>query len=151
MSAPPWKFEGFISAAGNRLVQEWYWDDRECGEDGRNAIKTRINYLMYLPKSLWKKPEFEWFGDLGEVRKSVPTGALRVYGFFPDEMRFVFLLGNVKKKDRDKDAIKTARQRMKRLANGEGYTHEFVFAERTSDSITEGTPCESGNGGGESF
>ena len=85
------------------------------------------------------------------MRDSVTTGALRVYGFFPDDERFVFLLGNVKKKDKDQDALKNARKRMKRLLNGEGRTDGFVFAERITDSTPEGTPRESGDGGGESL
>lgn len=151
MGAPPWRIEGYVTPAGNSLVQEWYWDDPECGEEGRNAIRTRMNYLVLLPRTLWEPPRFKWLGDIGEVRDSVTTGALRVYGFFPDDKRFVFLLGNVKKKDKDQDALKNARKRMKRLLNGEGWTDGFVFAERTTDATPEGTPCESSDRGGESL
>jgi hypothetical protein len=151
MSAPPWQIEGYVTPAGNRAVQEWFWDDWECGEDGRNAIKTRMSYLVNLPKTLWKKPEFEWFGDIGEVRKSIQRGALRVYGFFPDDARFVFLLGNLKKKNKDQDAVRVARKRLRQITKGEGSTHEFVFTERTTESATERTPRQSSDGGGEPF
>lgn len=147
MSAPPWKIEGFVTPAENRAVQEWYWD--EAGEEGRRAIRTRMRYLENLHRTLWKGSEFKWLGDIGEVRKRISTGALRVYGFFPDDSRFVFLLGNIKKKDNDQDALKTARKRKKQLLNGEGSTHEFDFSERTTEGTSEGSPFQSGNGGGE--
>ena len=29
MRTPPWKFEGFTTAAGNRVVEDWFWNDTE--------------------------------------------------------------------------------------------------------------------------
>ena len=79
------------------------------------------------------EPRFKWFGDIGEVRKNVSTGALRVYGYFPEDLSvFVFLLGVVKKTSKDREGVDAARTRLKRLKNGNGDTHEFDFEERTT-------------------
>lgn len=142
MEKPLWKIEGFITAAGNPVVQSWYWD--EIGIEERDAIRDRMKYLVNVKKSLWMEPRFKWFGDIGEVRKSVSAGALRVYGYFPDGLPvFVFLLGVVKKTTKDHVGVDVARTRLKRLKNGEGDTHEFNFEERTSPEDSTGQAGQS--------
>jgi len=85
----------------------------------RDAIRDRMKYLVNVKKNLWMEPRFKWFGDIGEVRKSVSAGALRVYGYFPDGLPvFVFLLGVVKKTTKDHVGVDVARTRLKRLKNG---------------------------------
>ena len=69
MEKPLWKIEGFITAAGNPVVQSWYWD--EIGIEERDAIRDRMKYLVNVKKNLWMEPRFKWFGDIGEVRKSL--------------------------------------------------------------------------------
>jgi hypothetical protein len=120
MGTPLWKIEGFETAAGNRVVEDWFWDDID--EDERDALRDRMGYLTITPRHLWKEPRFKWFGDM------------RVYGFFPAERpdRFVFLHGVIKKANKDLEGIAVARTRLKRLSRGEGRTHEFDFEKRTS-------------------
>lgn len=137
MSAPPWKFEGYVTGAGNRVVQDWFWDDADIDE--RDAVRDRVNYLANLKKVNWQKPAFEWFGEYGEIRKNVPRGALRIYGVFADDRdAFIFLLGKVKNVKKDKQGIDTAEKRLKRLRNGEGSTHEFDFKEKPARADSEG-------------
>ena len=131
MEKPLWRIEGFVTAAGNPVVQSWYWD--EIGIEERDAIRDRMRYLVYVKRHLWMEPRFKWFGDIGEVRKNVSTGALRVYGYFTEDLSvFVFLLGVVKKTSKDREGVDAARTRLKRLKNGNGDTHEFDFEERTT-------------------
>jgi phage-related protein len=145
-----WRIEGFVTAAGNPVVQSWYWD--EIGIEERDALRVRMNYLTSIEKHLWKEPLFEWFGDIGEVKKRVSTGALRVYGYFPDDSNtFVFLFGVVKKKTKDREGTELARKRLKRLKNGEGETHEFNFEERTSPANSAGQESQSSTGGIQPF
>jgi hypothetical protein len=150
MEKPLWRIEGFVTAAGNRVVQKWYWD--EIGIEERDALRDRMSHLANAPKHLWKEPLFEWFGDIGEVKKRVSSGALRVYGFFPDESNtFVFLLGVVKKKTKDREGMELARTRLKRLKSGEGDTHEFDFEERASPEDSPGQEGQNPIGSVEPF
>ena len=141
-----WRIEGFVKAAGNRVVQSWYWD--EIGIEERDALRDRMGHLTMVEKHLWNGESFKWFGDIGEVRKRVSTGALRVYGYFPDDSNtFVFLFGVVKKKTKDREGTELARKRLKRLKNGEGDTHEFNFEERTSPADSAGQEDQNSTGG----
>jgi hypothetical protein len=63
----------------------------------------------------------------------------------------VFLLGVVKKKTKDREGTKLAKMRLKRLKNGEGNTHEFNFAERTSSEDSAGQEGQGSVGGIKSF
>lgn len=146
MSAPPWKFEGFVTAAGNLIIQDWFWN--EADDDERNALRDRVNYLANLKKSLWQEPAFKWFGSYGEIRKGVPRGALRVYGFFAEERDvFVFLHANVKKAKKDQQGMDTAEKRLKRLKNGEGSTYGFDFEDKSSEEDPKRAEGESSTGG----
>ncbi len=150
MGEPLWKIEGFVTAAGNPRVQEWF--DDEISETDRNALRDRMRYLAEIKRTLWKEPYFEWFNALGigEVKVRVPTGAMRVYGYFPDDTnRFVFLCGVIKKKTKDRDGIDTALLRLKSLKKGEGKTYEFDFSERDAAQDSEGENSESPDGGSE--
>jgi phage-related protein len=150
MGKPLWRIEGFVTAAGNSVVQKWFWD--EIGVEVRDALRDRMNYLMAVEKHPWMEPGFKWFRDIGEVRKRVSTGALRVYGYFPDDSNtFVFLHGVVKQKTKDREGVETARKRLKRLKNGEGSTHEFNFKERTPSADSTGQEDQSSIGGIKSF
>src|ERR1039458_6580238 len=113
MGRPLWRIDGFVTAAGNRVVQEWFWDELQV--EGGDALRDRMNYPTNVGKNLWQPPYFDWFGDIGEVRKHISSGALRVYGFFSEEPHlFVFLHGVVKKKTKDREGIDLARLRLKR-------------------------------------
>lgn len=147
---PPWRVDGFVTAAGNRVVQNWYWD--EIGLEERDAIRDRMAHLANLKKELWKEPYFEWFGDIGEVKKRVTGGALRVYGYFSDDRgSFVFLYGVVKKKTKDSEGIEKARTRLKRIKNGQGGEHEFDFEEKPATEDSEGTQSSGADGSLESI
>jgi hypothetical protein len=45
-----WKIEGFVTAAGNPVVQNWFWD--EIGEEERDALRDRMNHLTMVEKRL---------------------------------------------------------------------------------------------------
>jgi hypothetical protein len=137
MGKPLWMFEGFITAAGNRVVEDWYWD--EIVQDDRESIRDIANYLANYKKTLWVEPRFKNFGDIGEIRKKTDHGALRVYGEFHDlRAAFVFLNGELKKTTKDKQGIEKARLRSKRLRRGEGTTHEFNFEKRFGGEASQG-------------
>jgi hypothetical protein len=140
MSKPLWTFEGYVTNAGNRVVQKWYWKGIEI--DDRDDVRIRTSFLGGLQRNLWKEPHFKWFGDIGEYRQTTPVGALRIYGYFPEERPavFVFLCGVVKKSKKDNEGIDTARLRLKRLKQGIGGTHEFQFEEEPAgkDSSEQG-------------
>jgi hypothetical protein len=136
MSKPHWTFEGFVTDAGNRVVQQWFWGD--IGSDERDDIRTRIGYIENIERNLWKEPHFKSFGDIGEIRKKTPGGALRIYGYFPKERPhvFVFLYGDMKKSDKDKQGVETARLRLKKLQQGRGTTHGFDFEEESVGEVS---------------
>jgi hypothetical protein len=142
MSGLPWRFEGYVTEAGARVVENWFW--REANEDERNALRLRVAYLANLKKSAWQMPPFAWFGEYGEIRKPVPRGALRVYGFFDEDRGvFVFLHGTVKKVNKDRQGMECAEQRLKRLRRGRGSTHEFDFENEPAQKNPDGEEGES--------
>jgi len=150
MDKPPWKIEGFVTAAGRPIVQEWFWDETDIDE--RDALRDRLRYLVNLEKSQWTEPHFKWFGDIGEIRKSVPRGALRVYGYFEENRRvFVLLHGVVKNKTKDTEGTDLARKRLKRLANGDGTTNELDREERVAGANPTEPEGEGSVGGVEPF
>src|SRR6185437_11264802 len=124
MSKPLWTFEGFVTAAGNRVVQDWYWND--IGDDDRDNIQDRVRYLENVPHHLWKEPYYENLGDFGEIKKKTPRGALRIYGL-QKGYRFVFLHGVLKKTTNDKQGKATASGRLQKLKQKDGSTHVFKF------------------------
>src|SRR5579863_4437192 len=119
MEKSPWKLEFFVTAAGTKIVQKWFWNETTLEE--RDALRDRANYLVNLEKNLWPEPYFKWFGDIGEIRGRVSTGALRAYGYFDEDRRsFVVLNGVVKKSNKDKEGVELARTRLRRLRSKEG-------------------------------
>ena len=128
MVKPLWSFEGFVTEALNRVVQGWYWDD--IGIDERDDIRDRVNHLGNVERHLWKEPHFKFLGEIGEIRKKRPNGALRIYGYFSNPHVFVFLNGTLKKTNHDKQGMDTALMRLKKLKQGTGTTHEFDFEEK---------------------
>ncbi len=78
MSAPPWNFEGYVTAAGNRIVQDWFWN--EANDEERGALRDRANYLANLKKTLWMEPYFKWFGKQGYRGNSKTCSKRRVKG-----------------------------------------------------------------------
>jgi hypothetical protein len=133
-----WVFEGFVTEAGSRVVEDWYWDD--IAGDDRESIRDIANYLANYKKSLWVEPRFKNLGDLGEIRKKTDHGALRVYGEFHEpRAAFVFLNGELKKTTKDKQGIEKARLRSKKLKQGKGTTHGFDFEKRFTGEIAAGT------------
>jgi hypothetical protein len=134
MSKPLWTFRGFVTAADNRVVQEWYWSD--IGEDDRDLIRDRVGYLKNVKHHLWKEPYYENLGEFGEIKKKTPRGALRIYGE-QDGYTFVLLYGILKKKTNDKQGKKTAGERLKKLKQKEGSTHVFKFKEKSDPEDSE--------------
>jgi hypothetical protein len=121
----PWRIEGFVTDAGNTLVQNWWYG---IPPEDREGVRDILNYLVLLEKSQWMEPYFKWFGKMGEIRMRSQLGALRIYGTFDEERRvFIFLEGHYKKSDRDTQGINTAEIRHRNLKAGRGKTHEFDF------------------------
>jgi Phage derived protein Gp49-like (DUF891) len=146
MEKPLWKIEAFKTAAGNAIIQQWFWDELTIEE--RDKLRDRMIYLTSVGRHLWQEPYFKSFGDIGEVRAKVQRGALRVYGYFPsDKNTFVFLNGVIKKTDKDNQGVDTAEKRLKRLKNGEGDTHGFDFEERTTRETSPRAQDPDANGG----
>jgi hypothetical protein len=142
MEKPPlWTFEGFVTPAGNRIVDDWFHD--ELGEDERDLIRDRIYYLKDVERHLWRRPGFDKLdGDLNEIRKDVPGGGtIRIYGYFPSGKRhsFVLLEGRYKDKKNDKAGKRIAEDRLKQIKQGMGSTHGFNFEERTLKKDSQGT------------
>jgi hypothetical protein len=77
MDKPPlWTFRGYMTEAGNSLVQEWFYG--ELSIDERDLIRDRVNHLKYLERHLWRRPAFDKLeDDLNEVRikpvKDIPS------------------------------------------------------------------------------
>ena len=124
-----WTFEGFRTANGNGVVQEWFWG--EIDDEGRDAIRDRVTYLALLERHLWKEPHFKRLdSDLGEIRTKTSRGALRVYGFFRIAHHFLFLSANYKSVNNDRVGKNAAKDRLKRFRQGLGDFHEFDFEDR---------------------
>jgi hypothetical protein len=136
-----WTFEGFVTPAGNRLVDDWFHN--QLSEDDRDFVRDRINYLKDIERHLWKRPGFDKLdGELNEIRKDIPgNGTIRIYGYFPPGKRhcFVLLEGRYKGKKNDKSGKRIAEDRLKQIKKGEGNTHEFDFEERVSAEDSKGT------------
>ena len=144
MDRPPlWKFEGFVTPAGNRPVDDWFHFG--LSEDERELVRYRINYLKEVERHLWRRPGFDKLdAELNEIRKDIPgDGTIRIYGYFPPDRRhhFVLLEGRHKDKKNDKAGKKLAEERLKLIKQRRGTTHEFDFEERTPKEDSEGTPC----------
>ena len=133
MSKTLWTFRGYTTAAGNRVVQDWYHG--ELNEDERALIRYRINNLANIERHLWKDPGFKYLDkDLSEIRRKTPVGALRLYGNFPEERHtFILLHGDYKQASNDTTGKGKALARLKLLRQKIGNTHEFDFEEK-SDS-----------------
>jgi hypothetical protein len=130
MSKTLWKFRGYTTAAGNRVVQDWYYD--ELDEDDRDLIRYRINHLANIERHLWKEPGFKYLDkDLSEIRRQSSAGALRLYGNFPEDRHtFTLLHGVYKQASNDKIGKGIALARLKLLRQKIGTTHEFDFEEK---------------------
>ena len=135
-----WSFRGYVTDAGARAIQRWYWDDLDIDE--RDLIRDRVNRLKDVERHLWGKPGFAPLGEgLHEVRRDTRAGPIRMYGFFPsDRHHFTILSADHKKVKNDKAGKKIAMDRWKLLRRGIGSTHELDFEEEFSreDSPREG-------------
>jgi hypothetical protein len=126
-----WKFRGYETASGKRIVQEWF--DLTLDEDERDLVRARVNYLKDLQGHLWKQPGFRKLDkDISEIRRDTPAGAIRVYGSFAEGRTFIFLNGDYKQTNNDKTGKRKALERLKLLRQGIGNTHEFDFEEKSS-------------------
>jgi phage-related protein len=131
MSEPAlWTFRGYVTAAGNEVVQQWY-DGLQIDE--RDLIRDRVNYLKDVERYLWRRPGFDKLGDeLNEIRRDVEGGTIRLYGYFPAERHhFVILHADYKTQRNDRSGKKIAHDRLKLLKRGIGSTHEFNFEEES--------------------
>jgi phage-related protein len=146
MAEPLWKFDGYVTAAGKATVRHEYLTVFD--EDERDAIRDRVRYLKHLPKNLWTEPPFKHFGgDFGEIRDTSPRGALRVYGQFIANDKFLLLHACIKKKNKDKDGVDKAKLRLKEFNKKNGGASEFNFEEEPSkqDSSEQGDEIEAGS------
>lgn len=127
-----WVFEGFVTSSGNRLVQDWYW--QELTIDDRDYIRDRISKLENLERINWRRPGFDKLDSgLCEIQKTTPSGEMRIYGYFPPERHhFVLLHGHYKKVNNDKKGKGIALKRLKTLKAKIGGTHEFNFQEESN-------------------
>ena len=55
-----WTFYGFVSAAQNRLVQDWF---DGLSLEVRDELKDILAYLQKTSNSQWGKPEFAPLGE----------------------------------------------------------------------------------------
>jgi hypothetical protein len=134
-----WKFFGYETAAGGRLVQEWF--DGLLAEEKDEARDT-LGYLQTLPLRLWSLPEYEPLGDgLSEIRFKVNSLKIiyRIYGFFwppsPESSdgkkrhpSYSLLLGKPKKVKNDRDGVKEARRLKRLIERKEANVHAFKFS-----------------------
>jgi putative component of toxin-antitoxin plasmid stabilization module len=127
-----WTFRGYVTDAGAKVVQRWFFDILDIDE--RDLIRDRVNRLKDIERHLWVKPGFAPVGEgLFEIRRDTQAGWLRIYGFFPaDRHHFVVLAGNDKQAKNDKTGKNLAKQRWKLLKQGIGGTHGFDFEEEFS-------------------
>lgn len=128
-----WAFCGYVTPAGNREVQEWFWAQ---DEEVRDEIVDVLTYLQKLPRHLWRLPEFDAFDpDISEIRIKVGSvnRLYRIYGtFWPvgERYHYTFLLAKNKKVNKDKRGETEARNRLKRLRSGEAVVHIINFESR---------------------
>ena len=134
-----WAFFGYETAAGGRLVQEWF--DGLLAEE-KDEARDALGYLQRLPLKLWSLPRYEPLGNgLSEVRFKVNSlkRIYRVYGFFwppsPESSdvkkrhpSYSLLLGKPKKVKNDKDGVKEARRRKGLVERKEAKVHTFKFS-----------------------
>jgi hypothetical protein len=134
-----WAFFGYETAAGGRLVQEWF--DGLLTAEKDEAIDA-LGYLQMLPLRLWSLPQYEMLGDgLSEVRFKVSSLNItyRIYGFFwPPTPKsstgkkrypsYSLLLGKPKKVKNDKDGVKEAHRRKRLVERKEANVHVFKFS-----------------------
>lgn len=123
-------FFGYITEANGRIVQEWY--DSLCQSD-RDEIVDTINYLLSMPVTDWRRPEFDKVTPpLVEIRcrASQANHTIRIYGAFDDIVRGRIILLNgteAKKKSRDAAGQDLALTRLKLLRARKGKADEFRF------------------------
>jgi hypothetical protein len=128
---PLWTFAGYVSEAGNRIVQEWY-DSLPIEE--YDELQDLLNYMASA--ETWTRPEFDKISSpLHEVRvkANLANHEVRLYGIFNPNVRrqFLFLHGvTAKKKDHDKKGQDVALGRLTLLKQGKASSHGFVIESR---------------------
>jgi hypothetical protein len=131
--APTATFVGYETEAGGKIVQEWY--DGLSQIDREELIDT-INYLLPMPVTEWRRPEFDKVDyPLIEIRcKSTQANhSIRMYGVFDEQIRGRIILLNgtdAKKRDKDKSGQKVALDRLTLLKSKKGKTNEFHFEKK---------------------
>jgi|ERR1017187_2943076 hypothetical protein len=126
---PIWTFYGFCSAAGNRLVQEWF---DVCDQELKDEIIDSLRYHENVERHLWKRPGFDELGGEGisEFRFKAIGTWWRIYGDYgPKRHEYTFLHGDEKKVGNDKAGKQIAKERKKLLAQGKASVHEFRWKE----------------------
>lgn len=137
---PPWKFLGYKTVAGSKIVQDWYWDQ---DVEVREELDDHIRNLANLKNHLWVRPGFDRLGDtdgLSEIRWSVNGVTYRIYGCFGVERNeFTFLVGTDKKKNDQRHEKKLAAKRKgeieaarKKTPGDRSLIHEFLFSGKPS-------------------
>lgn len=127
---PPCTFAGFVSGAGNPIIQKWY---DGLPDEEREELQDTLNYLSAMPISSWKRPEFDKVrSPLFEIRckANQKNHIIRVYGVFDPKVRgrFIMLAGNEgKKKSKDLETQKNALSRLKLIRQGKASSHGFTI------------------------
>jgi hypothetical protein len=129
-----WTFAGYETAAGGRIVQDWY-DSLPVEE--YEELQDTLNYLADTKD--WRRPEFDKVtSPLHEIRSKANCAnhLIRVYGFFDPKIRrrFVMLHGNESKKvGYDKKGQEIALNHLSLLKQGKASTHEFAVERESAE------------------
>jgi len=122
----PWVFKNFVSKRGNNEIRLWI---NRQSSPVRAKIDGRIRYLQGVDQLKYPYVE-KWVGekDLYEVRVvfgNVQYRSLGCYG--PDREEFTLLIGAIEKggKLEPRDAVATAKTRMKLIADGSHICDHF--------------------------
>jgi phage-related protein len=121
-----WRFRGFETLGGDRVVQKWF---DGLPEDAKEEFQDILGYLQRVANHLWQRPRFDQLEDrISEVRAKAQSGVYRMYGYFgPSRETYTFLHGTEKKVRNDAKGKRTAKDRLRQLERNEARTHEFEF------------------------
>ena len=121
----PWILYGFVTAAENQVVQEWF---DGLAEEIREEIHDSLMYHVQVERHLWRRPGFDELGEEGisEFQFKAEGAWYRIYGDFgPERHEYTFFHGCEKKVKNDKAGKRVAKARQKQLRQNEGSTHIF--------------------------
>jgi hypothetical protein len=120
-----WRFMDYCSAAGNNLIEEWYWDI----PDAARAEFDVVLWTLSIAQDWRGMREFKSLGfdGLCEIRFKSENVQYRPAGFFgPGTRTFSIYVGCEKKGKvyKPPDAFDLAAKRRSKLVRGEGTLRE---------------------------